>query len=54
MLGSLIVYLKGMRIMMFQLSGYYYKPQTANPALPGEGSAATTPKAWQPKLPSGL
>ena len=24
-LGSLIVYLKGMRIMMFQLSGYYYK-----------------------------
>ena len=24
MLGSLIVYLKGMRIMMFQLSGYYY------------------------------
>ena len=26
MLGSLIVYLKGMRIMMFQLSGYYYTP----------------------------
>ena len=25
MLGSLILYLKGMRIMMFQLSGYYYK-----------------------------
>ena len=24
MLGSLILYLKGMRIMMFQLSGYYY------------------------------
>ena len=24
MLGSLIVYLKGMRIMMFQLSGFYY------------------------------
>ena len=23
-LRSLIVYLKGMRIMMFQLSGYYY------------------------------
>ena len=23
MLGSLIVYLKGMRIMMFQLSGFY-------------------------------
>ena len=24
MLGSLILYLKGMRTMMFQLSGYYY------------------------------
>ena len=24
-LGSLILYLKGMRMMMFQLSGYYYK-----------------------------
>ena len=24
MLGSLILYLKGMRIMMFQLSDYYY------------------------------
>ena len=23
-LGSLILYLKGMRTMMFQLSGYYY------------------------------
>ena len=23
-LGSLILYLKGMRIMMFQLSGFYY------------------------------
>ena len=26
MLGSLILYLKGMRIMMFQLSGFYYSP----------------------------
>ena len=25
MLGSLILYLKGMRIVMFQLSGFYYK-----------------------------
>ena len=24
MLGSLILYLRGMRIMMFQLSGFYY------------------------------
>ena len=26
MLGSLIIYLKGMRRMMFQLSGFYYTP----------------------------
>ena len=25
MLGSLILYLRGMRIMMFQLSGFYFK-----------------------------
>ena len=25
MLGSLIIYLKGMRRMMFQLSGFYYR-----------------------------
>ena len=25
MLGSLIIYLKGMRRMMFQLSGFHYK-----------------------------
>ena len=30
-LGSLILYLKGMRIMMFQLSGYYYKPLNPQP-----------------------
>ena len=30
MLGSLILYLKGMRAVMFQLSGFYYtKNQTA-------------------------
>ena len=29
MLGSPILYLKGMRIMMFQLSGFYYnEPQS--------------------------
>ena len=27
MLGSLILYLKGMRIMMFQLSGFYCRAQ---------------------------
>ena len=25
MLGSLILYLKGMRLMMFQLSGFYFR-----------------------------
>ena len=25
MLGSLILYIKGMRILMFQLSGFYYR-----------------------------
>ena len=24
MLGSLVLYLRGMRILMFQLSGFYY------------------------------
>ena len=28
MLGSPILYLKGMRTIMFQLSGFYCKPQT--------------------------
>ena len=34
MLGSLILYLKGMRIMMFQLSGFYC---TASRGLGGFG-----------------
>ena len=34
MLGSLILYLKGMRMMMFQLSGYYCKnSKSLNDAL---------------------
>ena len=37
-LGSFILYLKGMWIMMFQLSGFYYKrklaPQPLNPKPP--------------------
>ena len=28
MLGSLIIYLKGMRRMMFQLAGFYYRIET--------------------------
>ena len=42
MLGSLILYLKGMRIMMFQLSGFYYNP---NPK-----QLQVTPNAKQAKL----
>ena len=34
MLGSLILYLKGMRIMMFQLSGYYYSWEPRSNATP--------------------
>ena len=30
MLGSPILYLKGMRILMFQLSGFYYTLQNPN------------------------
>ena len=45
MLGSLILYLKGMRIMMFQLSGFYYKaPTTQTPKPPN-------PKPPNPKPP---
>ena len=33
MLGSLILYLKGMRIMMFQLSGFTAHPQTEESQL---------------------
>ena len=30
MLGSPILYLKGMGIMMFQLSGFYYNPKPSD------------------------
>ena len=33
MLGSLILYLKGMRIVMFQLSGFHYSRQWGNGSL---------------------
>ena len=39
MLGSPILYLKGMRILMFQLSGFYYM-------LRGGGLDFGQPKAW--------
>ena len=35
MLGSPILYLKGMRILMFQLSGFYYM-STTNTPFPGD------------------
>ena len=44
-LESLILYLKGMRIMMFQLSGFYYiaKPLNSKPyPWPQEGSISDT------------
>ena len=34
MLGSLILYLKGMRRMMFQLSGFYYRGCRSQSNLP--------------------
>ena len=40
MLGSLILYLKGMRIMMFQLSGFYCKPLMRRSPFRGVGGAA--------------
>ena len=41
MLGSLIIYLKGMGRMMFQLSGFYYKE-------PPFGSLQVVVQAWAP------
>ena len=40
MLGSLIIYLKGMRAMMFQLSGFYYKTPE---------NRACAPQMWTPR-----
>ena len=44
MLGSLILYIKGVRIPMFQLSGFYYRrfwgsefPLYLEPATPDSG-----------------
>ena len=39
MLGSLILYLKGMRIMMFQLSGFYCRVYRKSPCPPVEEDA---------------
>ena len=57
LLGSLVLYLKGMRIMMFQLSGFYsiaqaYAPnlQPQEPSAPYafEAVAALNPKPQTP------
>ena len=34
MLGAPMLYFKGMRLMMFQLSGFYSKPQALKPENP--------------------
>ena len=34
MLGSLLLYLKGMRIVMFQLSGFYCRQEQPRSSLP--------------------
>ena len=40
MLGSLILYLRGMRIMMFQLSGIHYKRKPQRPLRRTAAAAA--------------
>ena len=50
-LGSLILYLKGMRKMMFQLSGFYYR--FFGVKVP-RGSIYTTIMELAPKRPSPL
>ena len=39
MLGSLILYLKGMRIMMFQLSGFYCRVPVSLDGIYGVGTS---------------
>ena len=41
MLGSPILCLKGMRIMMFQLSGFYYRKNALWKKAPGDDSTST-------------
>ena len=42
MLGSPILYLKGMRILMFQLSGFYYRVWRMEARM----QPATSPQIW--------
>ena len=47
MLGSPILYIKGMRILMFQLSGFHYKNQTVvSLNLPGGCKMKSRGRAW--------
>ena len=45
MLGSPILYLKGMRTLMFQLSGFYYNPPS-NPLLRRGRGLSKGSKKW--------
>ena len=49
MLGSLILYLQGMRIMMFQLSGFYCRAYVAAQGL-GFGVWIGLPEGLQTRL----
>ena len=51
MLGSLILSLKGMRIMMFQLSGFYYTSFRTWHALYGGLVMSATADGQNPALP---
>ena len=48
MLGSPILYLKGMRILMFQLSGFYYRVFLATGGGEDVGLTPKTFPKWSP------
>ena len=51
MLGSLILYLKGMRRMMFQLSGFYYRGHSKHrPKRRGSGRSRSQNENWSPTV----
>ena len=50
MLGSLILYLKILRIMMFQLSGFYCKALKSEASQPPPSEPSEPPRSLSPKL----